>query len=98
MPTDSKPSVQPPTLPSRAKITGKQIVEGVTDIVAITVVGGLAWKYPDVLTLALALIAALAGVRVKDVLGSRHDGPGGLSATVVSLGGVLLDLVRRGHG
>jgi hypothetical protein len=92
--------------PARAKPTAQVIAESVVDLVAILVVGFLAYAGKVNADFALGLVALLAGVRLSDMLGGRGgppgDGPaggGGLAALVV--GAVLAtgETMRRvSHG
>jgi hypothetical protein len=102
----TEPTPQPPpqsrtTIAPSPRITGRQIVEGVVDAIAIIAVFALAWKYERILNIALGLIAVLAGVRLKDLVsggGGGGNGDGGAGGSISGLFPIALALGRSVFG
>lgn len=67
--------------PREPKSTAQLIAETIVDVLAIAVIGGLAFTGKVSGEFALGLVALLAGVRVSDLVGSRSAG--GLTALVI---------------
>jgi len=77
--------------PPRAKSTAQLVAETLVDIIAIVIVGMLAMTSKIDGNVAVAVCAALAGVRLTDIIGSRNggSGTGGMAGLVVGLGSML---------
>lgn len=69
--------------PREPKSTAQLVAETLVDLVAIAVVGGLAFTGKVSGEFALGLVALLGGVRVSDIVGSRTAGAGGGLAALV---------------
>jgi hypothetical protein len=66
-------TTQPPQLDPE-RLTGRQIREGLVDVVAIVASAALAWKYPHALDVVLVLIGGLTGARLRSLAGGDRGG------------------------
>lgn len=96
--------VSPPPLPSklpvsRAKSTAQWVAETVVDLVALVIVGVLAWRGVINGNYALLAVLLLAGVRISDLAGALKNGggAGGIAGMVIAIGSALAARGGGGH-